>query len=133
MGLLIDSSVFIEIERSNQPLEVLRTLVPNEDIAVASVTIAEILTGAFRADTASRRINRQRFVDLVMESFPLYSYTPETALIHARIWADLASKGQTVGGHDLQIAATAIQLGFGVMTRNARDFQRIPTLRVYTP
>ena len=46
------------------------------------------------------------------------------------IWARLAARGSVVGNHDLWIAATALSHGFGVATRDARDFERVPGLRV---
>ena len=52
------------------------------------------------------------------------------ARIYARLWATQVRKGQTVGAHDLMIAATALSLGFTVVTANRRDFDRIEGLRV---
>jgi tRNA(fMet)-specific endonuclease VapC len=34
-----------------------------------------------------------------------------------------------IGARDCQIAAIAISLGFTVITRNTRDFQRIPDVK----
>ncbi len=50
--------------------------------------------------------------------------------MHARLWAELLGRGESVGAHDLIIGATAIAMDFQVATVNARDFQRIPGLRV---
>ncbi len=52
------------------------------------------------------------------------------ARVYARLWASLATRGITVGSHDLIIAATAISLGFSVVTANMRDFGRIEGLTV---
>ena len=41
--------------------------------------------------------------------------------------------GQTTGAHDLLIAATALAHGYGVMTDNIRDFERVPGLEVRQP
>ena len=53
-----------------------------------------------------------------------------TARIHASLWAGLASKVATVGSHDLLIGATAIALGYRVVTRDRRSFGKIPGLEV---
>jgi tRNA(fMet)-specific endonuclease VapC len=50
------------------------------------------------------------------------------ARVHARLWAQLAAKGITVGTHDLLIAATALAMGFSVATRDDRSFPYIPGL-----
>ena len=43
---------------------------------------------------------------------------------------DLAAQGATTAFEDLLIAATALQLGFGVVTANVRHFEQIPGLQV---
>lgn len=45
------------------------------------------------------------------------------------IRAALERKGETVGAHDLIIAATAISLDYTVFTANVRDFEKIEGLR----
>jgi len=52
------------------------------------------------------------------------------ARAHARVWADLETRGLMIGAHDLQIAATALALAHEVATLNAREFQRVTGLRV---
>ncbi|MCI0744553.1 MAG: hypothetical protein L0Y58_04020 [Verrucomicrobia subdivision 3 bacterium] len=49
---------------------------------------------------------------------------------HARIWADLESRGLMIGPHDLQIAATALAATHDLATLNVQEFQRIPSLKV---
>jgi len=48
-----------------------------------------------------------------------------SARIHARIWAELAATGADVGAHDRLIAASAISLGWRVVTANPRPFATI--------
>lgn len=43
---------------------------------------------------------------------------------------ELARRGETIGPIDAVIAATALHLGEPVVTRNRRDFERVPGLRV---
>jgi tRNA(fMet)-specific endonuclease VapC len=50
------------------------------------------------------------------------------ARIHARLWAELAAQGITVGAHDLLIAATALSLGVPVATRDVRSLPCISGL-----
>jgi predicted nucleic acid-binding protein len=50
--------------------------------------------------------------------------------VHAGVWAELTERGHVIGAHDLWIAATAVAHGFGVATRNAGEFARVPGLRV---
>ncbi len=45
--------------------------------------------------------------------------------MYAKIWANLARKGVTIGAHDLMIASTALALGFSVVTADMRAYGKI--------
>jgi hypothetical protein len=49
---------------------------------------------------------------------------------HARLWAELESRGAVIGPHDLQIAATTSVLAYSLGTINTQEFQRISGLQV---
>lgn len=66
----------------------------------------------------------------ILVRFPVVEFGLEAARVHARLWAELLGCGEIVGAHDLIIGATAIAMDFQVATVNARDFKRIPGLRV---
>jgi tRNA(fMet)-specific endonuclease VapC len=130
VGILIDSSVFIAAERGRLALaEHIRGL-EQEPIALSALTASELLHGVHRANDAHRRSRRERFVDAILTRFPVVEFGLEAARVHARLWAELLERGQVVGPHDLIIGATAIAMDFQVATVNARDFERIPGLRV---
>lgn len=134
MALLIDSSVFIALERRRQPLSVLGMVAgQDEAVALAAITVSELLAGAYRADTPERRTRRQVFVASVLEVIPVFPFDIRVARTHARLWAQLAGIGQTIGAHDLLIAATALTYGYSVLTDNVREFQRVPDLEVRQP
>jgi tRNA(fMet)-specific endonuclease VapC len=42
----------------------------------------------------------------------------------------LEARGQVIGAHDLQIAATGVALAHVLGTLNAKEFQRVPGLNV---
>lgn len=69
-------------------------------------------------------------VEEVIELFPVFPFDLSVARIYARIWAGLARRGESVGAHDLIIGATAIALGYTVVTANRRGFERIEGLRL---
>jgi tRNA(fMet)-specific endonuclease VapC len=52
------------------------------------------------------------------------------ARCHARIWANLETRGLMIGAHDLQIAAAGLAFGHEIATLNAREFQRVIGLNV---
>lgn len=132
MGLLIDTSVFVAIERKGGSPVAIETIPGDEGVFLAAVTASELLHGVHRADSIQRRGRRERFVEDVLAAIPILAFDLEVAREHARIWADLARAGQQIGAHDLQIAATAIAHGHGILTSNRREFGRVESLRVVT-
>lgn len=105
MGFLIDSSVLITIERaSGDPAEIIAQHT-GEPAAIAAITAAELLHGVHRADGA-RRQKRSDFVENILATLPIISYDLDVAREHARIWAELQQRGEIIGPHDMQIAAT---------------------------
>lgn len=126
MGVLIDSSVLVDSERNRRPPAELLDL----PAAVSVVTVAELLHGARRADSAERRARREAFVDSVIDALPVIDIDLLVARRYAALWAETAARGTPVGAHDMLIAATAQLLDWPVWTRNLRDFRRIPGTRL---
>ncbi|MCL4466577.1 MAG: type II toxin-antitoxin system VapC family toxin [Chloroflexi bacterium] len=133
MAQLIDSSVFIALERQRQPLSVLAQAAPDEPVALASITASELLTGVHRADSPQRRLRREAFVEAILDVVPVVPFDLRVARTHAELWAHLASAGQLIGAHDVLIAATALAHGYIVLTQNLREFERVPGLVVRQP
>jgi tRNA(fMet)-specific endonuclease VapC len=133
MAQLIDSSVLIAMERRGLQIDQIDHISRDPDGFVASITASELLVGVFRSDTAERRENREKFVEDVLRAFTVISFDLEGARRHARLTADLSASGVTIGSHDLIIAATALDLGYSVLTENVRDFDRVPGLVVNRP
>jgi tRNA(fMet)-specific endonuclease VapC len=130
MGLIFDSSVLICLERNLQKVEKIIAGKEEEPYGISVITVSELLHGVHRADSEKRRLEREAFVERVIELFPAYPFDLNAARIYARIWANLAKKGIAIGAHDLMIGATSISLGFSVVTSDARDFERIPGLKI---
>lgn len=130
MGILIDSSLFIGVERGHLALEEAIAGQEEEPVALSAVTASELLHGVHRAADPARRLQREQFVEAILRRFPVVEFDLEAARVHARLWAQLAAEGKRVGAHDLLIAATAIALDFQVAAADARDFPQIPNLRL---
>lgn len=130
MATLIDSSVFIAVERQQLDLERALASYPDEDFAIAAITVSELLHGVHRATKPEVQGRRQAFVENVVSVFRVYPFDLSTARVHSRVWAELAKRGRSVGAHDLLIAATAIAIGGQVATRNTKDFAQIPGLTI---
>lgn len=134
MGLILDTSVLVAGERRHIDLAaLLRTRGADEGVAIAAVTVAELLFGVERAGAPAIAMRRAAFADWVAETIPILPFGIAEARRHATLRAHLASAGTLIGPHDLQIAATALARGYGVVTLDAAEFGRVPGLEVLAP
>ncbi len=131
MTCLIDTSVFITIERGHHTVDELVAILSGEPSALSSITAWELLKGVHRGDTTNRRAHRLRQVDVVLESMPVLPFD----LPAARRCADLEFelRHSPINDPDLMIAAIALVNGFWVLTDNLRDFERVPGLIARRP
>ncbi|HAG51267.1 MAG: hypothetical protein A2X87_00380 [Deltaproteobacteria bacterium GWC2_42_51] len=130
MGVIFDTSVLIAIERSSLNTDRLIEGREDEPFGISVITVSELLHGVHRADSEKRRLKRESYVEKIIENFPIYPFDLSVARIYARVWANLAKKGINIGAHDLIIAATAISLGFSVITSDMRDYGKITGVKV---
>jgi len=130
MGIIFDTSVLVSLERGSHGLGKLAAGRENEPFGISVVTVSELLHGVHRADSEKRRLTRGAFVEKIIQTFPLYPFDVSAARIYAKLWANLAKKGVTIGAHDLMIASTAIALGFSVVTTDVRDYGKVKEVTV---
>lgn len=128
MGALIDASVLIAAERGTLDLDSILEEYGEVDFALSAITASELLRGVHRADSEARQSSREAFVEALLSRLPVIAFDLIAARTHARLWAQLAARGDAIGAHDLLIAATAIARGLEVVTRDERSFPRIQGL-----
>ena len=129
MGLLIDTSVLVEVERSGSTAPALERL-GGEPSFLAAITASELLHGVHRADGPARRARRQAFVEALLDLLPVLPFDLTAARVHAGLWAELRQRGELIGAHDLLIAATALAGDLKLLTCNLREFRRVDGLRI---
>jgi tRNA(fMet)-specific endonuclease VapC len=96
-----------------------------EDVAIASITLAELLYGARCAqDPARSELAVRRFIEPVR----VVPFGRRASELHGRLRH--ATRQTMVGPNDLVIAATALAHDATLITANVREFSRIPDLRV---
>ena len=136
MGLILDTSILIAGERRGgsikQILTRLRDLHGDAETAISAVTVVELTHGIYRARTEQDRIRRRIFAEEVFEDLYVYPLSLEIARLAGQIEGEEAAKGNVIAFEDLVIGATALQLGFDVVTLNVRHFERVPGLGVLT-
>jgi len=114
--LILDTTVVIAYERGTIDREAL----DEDELAIASVTVAEYRVGIELAGTADRAAERARALAAITSVVDVLDYTQTTAAHHARLLAHVRRSGTARGGHDLIIAAHAAETGRTVLTHDAK-------------
>ena len=134
MGLIVDSSVVIASERRGETVERLIervvSVAGDQEAALSAIGLTELIHGLYRAKTPAQRLRRQSFLDELLRDMTVYPYTKESALLAGKLDGEQQTKGVVIPFGDLLIGATALSLGFSVLTENLRHFQKIPGLSV---
>lgn len=127
-AFLLDTNICIYI-RKKRPESVLhrfRQLGPGE-AAISVITYGELLYGAAKSIHRTDALERVRGFAHLIPALPL----PESAGdIYGAIRAELESKGQMIGTHDLWIAAHALASSLILVTNNEKEFRRVRGLKI---
>jgi tRNA(fMet)-specific endonuclease VapC len=131
-GILIDTDVLIGAERGTFDFDEWVARQTGAQFRLAAITVSEVQHGIERG-TGANRTRRDRFFRRILPAFEVLPFNLETAMVHAKLWANLESSGKMIGPHDLILAAIALQSGHAVATFNTRHFAVVPGLEVITP
>lgn len=134
MGVILDSSVLIAGERRSesvrQILKRVQAACGDTASALSVVTIVELTHGIYRAQNDADRQRRRAFVEELRRDMVVHPISVEIAELAGRIEGEQASRGVKIAFEDLLIGATALQIGYEVVTLNLRHFKLIPGLTV---
>ena len=132
--MILDSSVAIAAERRGSTVEGLiqhvMAATGDQDAALSAVGVVELVHGVYRAQTAERRARRESFVEELLSALTVYPLTIEAARLAGRLDAEQQAQGVVIPFADLLIGATALSLGYAVLTVNVRHFRQIPGLSI---
>lgn len=121
--LIVDTNVLIAYERGT----IDRAALDNDELAVASVSIAEYRVGIEFADTPERAADRVRALAAIVSAVDVLDYTEATAAHHARLIAHARRAGTPRGALDLILAAHALQTDRTILALDANArFSELP-------
>lgn len=126
--LILDSNTLSYYFRGDpQVVPRLQALRPAE-VGVPAIVEYELRYGLLRLpeEAATPRLGALARLLRPMQILPFDS---ECAAYAARIRRDLEAVGTPIGPHDTLIAATALRHQAALVTRNVREFARVPGLR----
>ncbi len=121
--VLLDTTFLVDAERAEADLD--EAIRDEDDVAIAAITVAELLVGVELA-TTKRRADRAGYVDDVIASIPIIPYDIGVAVEHAHLLASVRRAGRPRGAHDLLIAATARATDRIVVTADESAFVDLP-------
>lgn len=129
----LDSSFLIDLqretlaERPGRAFGLIESLDAGEILAVSVHVVCELRAGA---ELAQRALQAQKAVDELVSGllvvYPDDRFAPE----YGRLLAATTRGGRQVAAMDLLIATAAIIDHSPLVTRNVKDFSRVPGLRV---
>jgi tRNA(fMet)-specific endonuclease VapC len=128
MNYLLDTSVCVGLLRGVTPKASVKVRTTDlSTIWLCSIVRYELLAGAQNATKPDFELSK---VIEWMADFQSAPFDDRSASYAAQIRFQLAKAGLPIGPHDMQIAAIALRNDFTVVTRNVREFRRVPGLRV---
>lgn len=125
MIYLVDANVLSEPTKDVADSKVVAWLDANEsDLVVDSIIIGELRIGILALPRGRKRERLEQWYESVVETIDCIPWDSTVSQRWAALVVELKRKGKTVPLLDGMIAATALQHGLTVATRNTRDFQK---------
>ena len=129
MGLALDTSALVEVERRGHDL---LALIPEDagPVYVPALVVAELWIGVELADAPARRAWRMAKIDALLTGCSVLPFDESVAPTYARLYATLRRSGTPIPANDLAIAALAVHFGHELLVgpRREEDFARVPGL-----
>ena len=126
--IVLDTNVISEIFRPSPEPRVLEWLVSlTGDVAITSITLAELLAGIRRLPEGRRKDALARGIEEAVASYrgsrSVLAFDADAAERYAEVLASREAAGAPVSTADAQIAAICLAHGATCATRNVKDFQ----------
>jgi tRNA(fMet)-specific endonuclease VapC len=127
MQFMLDTNICIYAIK-HRPPEVLVALRRHEadGLGLSSITVAELFFGAAKSGSQRNLSALRQF----LEPLEVADFDRAAAMAYGPLRATLEAAGTPIGPLDTQIAAHALALGVTLVSHNAREFARVPGLRL---
>jgi tRNA(fMet)-specific endonuclease VapC len=126
-SFLADLHEEVLAERPGEAFDMAESLDSGEVLAVSVHAVAELRVGA---ELARRAMRSHEALDRFLSAFLVIYPDGRFPAAYARIWAAINRSKRSVAAMDLLIATAALLDEAPLVTRNVKDFSRVPGLRV---
>jgi tRNA(fMet)-specific endonuclease VapC len=127
--LILDSNTISYYFRGDPQVVPRLQAVRPADLGVPSIVEYELRYGLLRL-LQQAAAPRMAALTQLLRPMQMLPFDAECAAHAARIHATLDAAGTPIGPHDTLIAATALRHQSTLVTRNVREFSRVPGLQV---
>ena len=128
MKYLVDSDYVADFLKGRPTATDLLNILFEDGIAISIISFAEVYEGIYYGHNRTHYTGIfQRF----LQGVSVLGITRFIAKQYAFMRGDLGRKGQLIDQPDLFIAATATHHKLTLVTRNVKDYERIPHLNIY--
>jgi predicted nucleic acid-binding protein len=125
MKYLVDANVLSEPTKQSPNQKVLDWLSGQEEhLVVDPIILGELSIGILGLAAGRKRADLERWFATLVQTIECLPWTAAVSRRWARLVVELRKKGTTLPVLDAMIAATALEHGLTVATRNVRDFKK---------
>ena len=127
-AIMLDSDICIFAMRG-RPASVVRRLARSQpgEVILSSISAAELWTGVAKSE--NREKSREKLMSF-LGGVRVLDWPTAAAIRYASIRAYLELRGSRIGELDLLIATHALHEDLPLVTNNAKEFRRVPGLKV---
>jgi tRNA(fMet)-specific endonuclease VapC len=130
---VLDSDHLSLHQRGHEPLRGRLLTIPPEQIGITVISVEELMRGRLaqvrRATKPDDRVRAYYWLSKTLDFLCSFMVLKYGTLAEAHFQTFLERK-MRIGIQDLKIAAIALSQDATLVTRNRRDFARIPTLKI---
>ena len=134
MNYLLDTCFLSELVKSAPAQAVLSWMGERTEaeLFVSAMTMAELARGVEKLAPSRRQAELSTWLQQLKTGFEnrMLPFTADTASVWAHMCAKVESEGKPMAAFDSLIAATALEHGLALVTRNVRDFAKAPIVLI---
>jgi tRNA(fMet)-specific endonuclease VapC len=128
MKYLLDTNACIRYINGRAPkLRARLSGIPRRDVAVSTITKAEMFYGSAKSQTPQR--SREKQIEFLTTLITL-PFDDMAAIVYGPLRTELEQKGTPIGQYDMLIAAVALANNLILVTHNVGEFGRITGLKI---
>ena len=126
MKYLLDTDTLIYVfKRAGNCLARLNPQI-DSDVAISTISLFELEYGMGKSD---KRIKMDSYVSSLCRRYAVLDFDRAASVQAGAMRALLHTRGTPIGPYDVQIAGIALANNLTIVTRNVREFARVPQLK----